>query len=51
VFGGINAWEESDYSVVSTTTPIPKQPGFGAVIAIAGLLVVAYWIKRRKVSL
>ncbi|MBL7118211.1 MAG: PGF-CTERM sorting domain-containing protein [Candidatus Syntrophoarchaeum sp.] len=50
VLGGINAWEESGYAVVSTATSTPEQPGFEAVLAIAGLLTVAYLIKRRKAS-
>lgn len=50
VLGGINAWEERGYPVVSTATSTPEQPGFEAVIAIAGLLAVAYLIKRRKAS-
>jgi len=32
----------------STPTPTPRPPGFEAVFAITGLLVVAYLIRRRK---
>ena len=32
----------------ATPTPTPKEPGFGAVFAIAGLLAVAYLVLRRK---
>ena len=32
----------------STPTPTPKQPGFEAVFALAGLLAVAYLIRREK---
>ncbi|MBE0516859.1 MAG: PGF-CTERM sorting domain-containing protein [Methanophagales archaeon] len=31
-----------------TATPTPKQPGFEAVFAIAGLLAVAYIVLRRR---
>lgn len=48
VLGGINAWEESGYAVVPSTTP--EQPGFESVLAIAGLLAVACWIRCKKVS-
>ncbi len=47
VLGGINEWEERGYPVVNTTTSSPKQPGFETVLAIAGLLAVACWIKRK----
>ena len=48
VLGGINEWEERGYTVVNTTTSSPEQPGFGVVLAIAGLLAVAYWIKDKR---
>ncbi len=47
VLGGINEWEERGYPVVNTTTSSPEQPGFGVALSIAGLLAVAYWIKRK----
>ncbi len=58
VLGGINAWNESGYAVISTAqsnsdspgsnaTSILEEPGFEAALAIAALLVVAYRIKRR----
>lgn len=50
VLGGINAWEERGYAVVPTATPTPEQPGSEAVLAIAALLAVAYWIMRRRAS-
>ena len=49
VLGGINAWEERGYPVVNTTSS-PEQPGFETVIAIAGLLAVACWIRCKKMS-
>ncbi|MBU4445411.1 PGF-CTERM sorting domain-containing protein [bacterium] len=41
------------YSKFSPTTPVPatptpKEPGFEAVFAIAGLLAVAYLVLRQK---
>jgi len=40
---------ETVYSLnAETPTPGPKQPGFEAVFAIAGLLAVAYLIRRRE---
>jgi len=48
VLGGINAWEENKYPV--TTTSTPEQPGFEAVLTIAGLLVVTFWIRCKKAS-
>ena len=47
VLGGINEWEERGYPVVNTTSS-PEQNGFGVVLAIAGLLAVAYWIKHKR---
>jgi len=32
----------------ATPTPVPMEPGFEAVFAIAGLLAVAYLLRRRK---
>jgi PGF-CTERM protein len=48
VLGGINAWNESGYPLVPTTTT--EQPGFEAVLAIVAVLIGAYWIMRSKVS-
>ncbi len=48
VLGGINEWEERGYPVVNTTTSTLKQPGFETVLAIAGLLAIAYWIKHKR---
>ena len=45
LLGGINAWEDRGYPVVSTTAP--EQPGFEAVFAIAGLLAVAYCTRHK----
>ncbi len=50
VLGGINIWEECGYPIVSTATSIPEQPGFEAIFAIAVLLAVAFWVRRRWVS-
>ncbi len=47
VLGGITAWEARGYPVVNTTTSNPEQPGFETVLAIAGLLAVACWMKRK----
>ncbi|HUV80710.1 MAG TPA: rhodanese-like domain-containing protein [Candidatus Bathyarchaeia archaeon] len=58
--GGFNAWKESGYAVVSTAqsnsdlpgsnaTSILEEPGFGAALAIAALLVVAYQVRRRSI--
>jgi len=47
VLGGINEWEERGYPVVNTTSS-PEQPGFETVLAIAGLLAVACWIRCRR---
>ncbi|MDI6885500.1 MAG: rhodanese-like domain-containing protein [archaeon] len=45
VLGGLNAWNESGYPLVPTTTP--EQPGFEAVLALVALLVVAYRVRRK----
>ncbi|MDI6811534.1 MAG: rhodanese-like domain-containing protein [archaeon] len=45
VLGGLNAWNESGYPLVPTTTP--EQPGFEAVLALVALLVVAYRARRK----
>jgi PGF-CTERM protein len=44
VLGGISAWNDSGYALVSGTTP--EQPGFEAVLALAGLLAAVFWIRR-----
>lgn len=43
--GGISAWNESGYALVSTTNQ--EQPGFETALALAALLAVAFWIRRR----
>ncbi|MHC1611574.1 MAG: rhodanese-like domain-containing protein [Candidatus Methanospirareceae archaeon] len=48
VLGGLNAWNESGYPVVPTTTSPPEVPGFEAAFAITALLVVAYQVRRRR---
>ena len=50
VLGGLNAWNESGYAVVSTTTSPLEVPGFEAALAIAALLVVAYRVRRRRLD-
>jgi len=59
VLGGLNAWNESGYAVVSTAqsnsdlpgfnaTSILEEPGFEVALALAAaLLVVAYRVRRR----
>jgi PGF-CTERM protein len=32
----------------ATPTPTPEEPGFGAIVAIAGLLVVVYLLRKRR---
>jgi rhodanese-related sulfurtransferase len=48
VLGGITAWNESGYPLVPTATT--EQPGYEAALAIAAVLIGAYWIKRNKAS-
>ena len=45
VLGGISAWNESGYALASVTTT--EQPGFEAVLALAGLFAAVFWIRRR----
>jgi len=45
LLGGISAWNESGYALVSGTTT--EQPGFEVALALASLLAVAFWIRRR----
>jgi PGF-CTERM protein len=52
VIGGLNAWKESGYAVVSTETSdsetsVPEEPGFEVVLALVAVLVVAYRVRRR----
>jgi rhodanese-related sulfurtransferase len=47
VIGGLNAWEEQGYAVVSTETPGLKEPGFEVVLALVAGLIVAYRVRRR----
>ena len=44
VLGGINAWNESGYPLVHAT---PEQSGFEVVLAVAAVLIGAYWMMRR----
>jgi 3-mercaptopyruvate sulfurtransferase SseA len=48
LLSGLNAWSESGYPVVSTSTP--EEPGFEAALALAALLVIACWVRQKKVS-
>ncbi|PXF51710.1 MAG: hypothetical protein C4B55_04975 [Candidatus Methanophagaceae archaeon] len=50
VFGGMNAWQESGFEVVSDSdaTSGTEQPGFEAVLAVAGLLAVVFWLRKGK---
>lgn len=45
VLGGISAWNDSGYALVSSTTT--EQPGFEVALALASLIAVAFWIRRR----
>jgi rhodanese-related sulfurtransferase len=47
VVGGLNAWNESGYAAVPTTTSNPMAPGFEAVLGLVAVLVVAYRVRRR----
>jgi PGF-CTERM protein len=47
VIGGLEAWNESGYPVVSTAEENPSTPGFAAVLALAALLAVAFCPRRR----
>ena len=47
VLDGISAWNESGYALVSGTST--DQPGFEVALALASLLAVAFWIRRRRV--
>jgi branched-chain amino acid transport system substrate-binding protein len=42
-------WYETGSAAAPTesATPTPKEPGFGAVVAVAGLLAVVYLVRRR----
>jgi len=51
VLGGLNAWNESGYPVVPTTTSPFEVPGFEVALALAAaLLVVAYQVRRRRLD-
>lgn len=41
-------WYEPGSAPAPTETPTPKAPGFGAVVALAGLLAVAYLVRRKE---
>ncbi|HUV02376.1 MAG TPA: rhodanese-like domain-containing protein [Desulfobacteria bacterium] len=47
VVGGLDAWNESGYTAVPTTTSNPMAPGFEAVLALVAVLFVAYRVRRR----
>ena len=47
VIGGLNAWEERGYAVVSDKTPGLKEPGFDVVLALVVVFAVAYRLRRR----
>lgn len=49
--GGLEAWNESGYAVVPTTTSSssnPMTPGFEAALALAAVLIVADRVRRRR---
>lgn len=47
VIGGLEAWNESGYTVVTTEQEMPpEEPGFELALAFAGLTAVAYLIRR-----
>jgi PGF-CTERM protein len=49
VIGGLQAWNESGYVMVTTAEETPTaEPGFELTVAIAALMAVAYLIQRRR---
>jgi PGF-CTERM protein len=49
VIGGLQAWNESGYVMVTTAEETPTAaPGFELAVAIAALMAVAYIIRRRR---
>jgi PGF-CTERM protein len=49
VIGGLQAWNESGYVMVTTAEETPTaEPGFELTVAIAALMAVAYLIRRRR---
>lgn len=49
VIGGLHAWNESGYVVVTTAEETPTaEPGFELAVAIVVLMAVAYIIRRRR---
>ncbi len=50
VVGGMNAWNESGYPMVSTAEENPPAaPGFELVLALVAVLLIAYRVRRRAV--
>jgi rhodanese-related sulfurtransferase len=47
VVGGINAWNESGYSMVSTAEEHPAAPGFEFALALVAVLVIALRVRRK----
>jgi MYXO-CTERM domain-containing protein len=47
VVGGINAWNESGYSMVSTAEEHPAAPGFELALALVAVLVIALRVRRK----
>ncbi len=49
VIGGLDAWNESGYAVVTTEqeTTTPAEPGFELALAVAALMALAYVLRRR----
>ena len=49
VIGGLQAWNESGYVMVTTAEETPvAEPGFEFILAIAALMAVLYLLKRRR---
>jgi MYXO-CTERM domain-containing protein len=48
VVGGINAWNESGYSMVSTAEENPTAPGFELALALVAVLVIALRVRRHR---
>jgi rhodanese-related sulfurtransferase len=49
VSGGINAWNESGYPIVTPEMSHPEIPGFEAIFALGALVIVAYCLWRKNV--
>jgi MYXO-CTERM domain-containing protein len=48
VVGGINAWNESGYPMVSTAEEHPAAPGFELALALVAVLVIALRVRRHR---